>query len=70
MRGHVLQLKNQFSEVEGLKKKLQSGHILTIMDYIENFVCRFQDEPSALFYGAVHVTLHPMVAHLKKGEEI
>lgn len=36
------------------------------IDYAENWVCRYQDEITAVYYNTTQVSIHPMVVNQKK----
>ena len=63
LRDHIMRMKCQFQQVDALKRNLGEDQVVTQMDYSENFECRYQDEPSALYYDCHQITLHPMVVY-------
>ena len=36
------------------------------MDYAENWVCRYYEEITAVYYDKFQVTIHPVVVHFKQ----
>lgn len=68
LRAHIARYRRQYDQVALLKENLPVNAATLQIDYSENYLCSYQDEPSALYFDKHQVTLHPMVAHFK-GEE-
>ena len=45
---------------------LSTGEAFLCMDYVLNYVSRFQSEVPSAFFDQAHVTLHPMMASYKQ----
>ena len=41
------------------KRNLESGEILSVLDYAQNYLCVFQNEVQALHWAHAQVTIHP-----------
>jgi hypothetical protein len=65
-RQHVKRATAQYVEINNLKQNLQPMSEVTIqMDYSENYVCSYQDEPAQIYYDRNQVTIHPMIVHYR-----
>lgn len=65
-RQHVQRATTQYIEINNLKQNLEPMCEITIqMDYSENYVCSYQDEPSQIYYDRNQVSLHPMIVHYR-----
>ena len=66
LRDHVEVMKNQFTELDRLKKKLKPMTEVTCnVDYSENYPCVYQEEPAQAFFDRSMVTIHPMVVNYR-----
>lgn len=67
-REHAMRITTQHQEITRLRENLPQDHVNVQMDYSENFVCKYQDEVSQVYYDKCQVTLHLMVAYYKDSE--
>lgn len=64
LRNHVRRVSTQYFQLRLMKQNLPPLTEVSIhMDYAENYICSFQDEPSQLYYDKRPVTIHPFVVH-------
>ena len=64
LREHISRTTNQFAEIKNLRESLNPDTEVTVqIDYSENYLCSYQNEPSQVFYDKNQITVHPMVVH-------
>lgn len=70
-REHCHRVTIQYHQIRILKQSMAEKTEATVqMDYAENWVCRYQDEITAVYYVKSQVTIHPMVVHFKQDGEL
>lgn len=71
--GHVFRASWQHSQMTECLKQLKDGEVVTVMDFSENYNCRFKNEVQTAFFDQNQVTLHPMMCYYlvkHKGEDV
>jgi hypothetical protein len=67
LREHIRRTTTQYVQLDQLKQKMDPLKEATCqIDYSENYLCSYQDEPSQVFYDKRQITLHPMVIHFRQ----
>ena len=67
--GHFFRARWQLHQLEKLKENIQNNEAVVIMDYAENYTCRFQNEVSNAFLDTNQVTIHPMMPYYKVNDD-
>lgn len=62
---HLLNFRWQYQQVRDIQSKLPSTWALVILDFSENFLCKWQDEVQSAHWGYNQVTIHPCVMYYK-----
>lgn len=68
-REHTHRVDVQFKEVRNLKQSLPKDHVVCQMDFSENYKCSQAEEVQSAYFNQGMVTLHPVVAYYRTGEE-
>lgn len=63
---HLFRAGWQHAQMSACKKQLQPNELMMVMDYSENYSCRFQHEVQSAFFEPAQVTIHPMMLYYKK----
>ena len=58
---HIYVAEWQRKQIQSLKENLPHGCALVTVDFAENFLCKFQDEPQSAHWAYKQVTLFPSV---------
>lgn len=67
---HTERISAQYTALNDLKTNLPQGHAIVQMDFAENFQCQTMDEIQSAYWNATSITLHPVVAYYKDGENL
>lgn len=62
---HVYNVNHQFKAMKQLKESLCANEVVILMDFSENFICKYSQEVQSVHFGAskVQVTLHTGVVY-------
>ncbi|XP_077869847.1 uncharacterized protein LOC144362389 [Saccoglossus kowalevskii] len=63
--GHAFRATWQHRQIEACIKSLQNEEVLMMMDYSENYRCRFQNEAQSAYFDQQQVTIHPFMCYYK-----
>lgn len=71
LKSHILRVYAQHVAARSLKSSLPATHVSIQMDYSENWMISYPDEPQQMYYSKEPVTRHPVVINYKSedGEE-
>ena len=50
-------------QIEKCKENLNENEALVVMDFAENYSCRYHNEVQSAFWDTNQVTIHPMMAY-------
>ena len=53
----------QMSQLEKCKESMTQNDAVIIMDFAENYTCRFQNEVQSAFWDSNQITIHPMMTY-------
>ena len=68
LASHLFRAKWQINMLETCKETLSDNEAVTVMDFSENYSCRFQNEVQSAFFDTNQVTIHPMMMYYKKDD--
>jgi hypothetical protein len=57
---HIFTANWQYAQYKELKAHLPCGWLLTVVDFAENYRCRYQDEITSAYYNYAQATVHPI----------
>lgn len=60
---HLFNFRWQFMQYKSLKSSLPANWALVVMDFAENFLCKYQNEVQSAHWGYNQVTVHPCVLY-------
>ncbi|XP_076436127.1 uncharacterized protein LOC143275737 [Babylonia areolata] len=60
---HKFNAEWQRNQLYHLKRNLPEDWVIIVMDFAENFLCKFQDEPQSAHWAYRQVTVFPAVVH-------
>ena len=63
---HLFRAAWQHTQMSDCKKQIQPDEMMMVMDYSENYSCRFQHEVESAFFEPTQVTIHPMMLYYRK----
>ena len=55
----------QAHQLQELRQNLPQGSAMSILDFAENYVCRYQDEVQAAYWTQQSATIHPFVTYYR-----
>lgn len=67
---HIKRVKQQYKAIGELKQNLPDGHIISQMDFAENFSCSSADEIQSAYWNQNAITLHPVVVYYRENSEL
>ena len=67
MRDHVHRVYSQHTAIRVLRTTLPSNHCTIQMDFAENWLVSYPQEPQSVYFGKDPVTLHPAIVHYPGG---
>lgn len=67
---HTERISAQYTALNDLKTNLPQGHAIVQMNFAENFQCQTMDDIQSAYWNATSITLHPVVAYYKDGENL
>ena len=56
----------QHQQMAKCSQSLQTGEVMSVMDFAENYKCSFQNEPQDAFFDKNLVTIHPSMNYYRK----
>lgn len=62
---HLFRANWQHVQMSECKKNLNQDEVMMVMDYSENYSCRYQHEVQSAFFEPAQVTIHPMMVYYK-----
>ena len=62
-RAHILRVKQQYKAISDPKQNMPEGHVISHIDFAENFVCGTCDEVQSACWNSNAITLHPVVIY-------
>ena len=60
---HIYRASWQIQQMTECLNGLQHGEVMAVMDFAENYGCRYQNEVQSAYFDQVQVTLHPIMAY-------
>lgn len=60
---HVYRVKTQYNQIQHIKQNLLKNHVVTHMDFAENYYCGSSEEIQSAYFNQTGVTLHPIVVY-------
>ena len=63
---HAFRAQWQADQMKECIKNLQDCEVVMVMDYSENYSCRYQNEVQSAFWDQVQVTIHPVMTYYWK----
>ena len=70
LKQHIHRKRVQFSAIEGIKKNLTEGQLLTHLDYSKNYKAKHQNEIQSAYFGGESFTLFTAVTYYREGVKI
>ena len=67
MRAHSIRAQTQHRVVRELREGMSTAECTIQMDFAENWMVSYPEEPQSVYYAKEPVTLHPAVIHYKDG---
>lgn len=67
---HIFRAKWQHSQVQRCIENLNEYTVIMLMDFSENYRCRFQNESQSAYFDQRQVTVHPFMCYYKGKSEI
>jgi hypothetical protein len=69
MKGHIERVYAQHKACRELREKLGDHECTAQMDFAENWMISYPNEPQSVYYGKEPVTLYPTVIHFSNGNK-
>jgi hypothetical protein len=67
---HIFRAKWQHNQLQDRINNLKEGEVIMLMDYSENYRCRFQNESQNAYFDQRQVTVHPfMIYYVQQGSD-
>lgn len=63
LASHLFRASWQLKQLETCKETIKENEMVVVMDFSENYTCRFQNEVQSAFWNSNQVTIHPVVAY-------
>ena len=63
MSEHIFKADWHYKQFTHLQNHLPKGMVLQVLDFAQNFLCLYQDEPQSCHWDHAQVTLHPIVTY-------
>ena len=70
VRVHVKLAQSQHSTVRGQRQNLKPGEATGQVDFAQNWLIGYGEEVQSAFFAKDPVTVHPVVLHIRVGDEI
>ena len=68
--GHIFRAKWQQNQVQTCIDNLNDNAVIMLMDFSENYRCRFQNESQSAYFDQRQVTVHPFMCYYKGKIEV
>jgi len=60
---HIFRANWQHKQLQSCLQNLQPGQLVMLMDFSENYRCRFQNESQNAYFDQQQVTVHPIMTY-------
>lgn len=64
--GHIFRAKWQQNQVQTCIDNLEKNHVIMLMDFSEDYRCRFQNESQSAFFDQRQVSVHPFMCYYRE----